>query len=109
MGELELFLDHLTQVRVTGDWESWLEFFLRGVRDTAEQAVSAARSESVVRVFLRRMIAMLDADRKKLEALGRPAASVLRIHEYTKTRPIVSTRGASAATGISYPMVAGAV
>lgn len=93
------YYDHLTQVRLTGDWESWLEFFLRGVRDTAEQAVSAAR----------RMIAMLEADRKKIEALGRPAASVLRIHEYTKTRPMFSIRGAREATGLSYPTAAGAV
>ena len=55
------------------------------------------------------MIAMLEADRKKIEALGRPAASVLRIHQYTQTRPIFSIRGAVEATGVSYPTVAGAV
>ena len=93
------YYDHLTAVRVSGDWESWLEFFRRGVKETAEQAVSAAR----------RMIAMLEADRKKIEALGRPAASVLRIHQYTQTRPIFSIRGAVEATGVSYPTVAGAV
>ncbi len=95
----QAYYDHLTQVRVTGDWESWLEFFLRGVRDTAEQAAGAAR----------RMIAMLEADRKKIEALGRPAASALRIHQYTQTRPIFSIRRAVDATGVSYPTVAGAV
>ncbi len=93
------YYDHLTQVRATGDWESWMEFFLRGVRDTAEQAVGAAR----------RMVSMLEADRNKIEGLGRPAASVLRIHQYMKTRPIFSISGAVGATGISYPTVASGV
>ncbi len=93
------YYDLLTRVRVTGDWESWLEFFLRGVRDTAEQAASAAR----------RMIAMLEVDRKKIEDLGRLSASVLRIHQYMQTRPIFSISRAVQATGISYPTVASAV
>ncbi|MBZ2184656.1 MAG: hypothetical protein K7J46_08070 [Bryobacter sp.] len=45
----------------------------------------------------------------KKDGLGRPAASVLRIHQYTQTRPIFSIRGAVNVTGLSYPTVAGAV
>ena len=34
----------LQQVRLTGDWEAWLTFFLEGVRVTAEGAVATASS-----------------------------------------------------------------
>src|SRR5438309_11515576 len=36
------YYDLLDRVRARGDWEIWLDFFLTGVRDTAEQAATAA-------------------------------------------------------------------
>jgi len=35
------YYDLLDRVRVKGDWEVWLEFFLTGVKETADQAASA--------------------------------------------------------------------
>src|ERR1019366_5261907 len=37
------YYDLLDRLRVKGDWEVWLEFFLTGVKETADQAASAAR------------------------------------------------------------------
>src|SRR5205823_4610011 len=37
------YYDHLQQVRLTGDWEIWLQFFLTGVQETADQAVQTAQ------------------------------------------------------------------
>ena len=34
------YYDLLDRVRAKGEWETWLDFFLTGVRDTAEQAAS---------------------------------------------------------------------
>jgi Fic family protein len=61
----QLYYEMLTRVRTTGDWEAWLAFFLEGVTETADQAVIGAR----------RIIAMLDDDRRKIDGLGRAAAS----------------------------------
>lgn len=36
------YYDRLMAVRESGDWESWLRFFLRGVRDTAREAARTA-------------------------------------------------------------------
>ena len=36
----EVYYDLLQRVRTEGDWESWLHFFLTGVQETANQAVS---------------------------------------------------------------------
>lgn len=93
------YYDLLTEVRIKGDWESWLEFFLRGVKETSDQAVNAAR----------RIIDLLDADRKKIEQLGRPSASVLRVHQYAQTHPILSIASAAKDLGITFPTAAGAI
>ena len=38
------YYDRLMAIRETGDWESWLRFFLRGVAQTAEEATQTARA-----------------------------------------------------------------
>ncbi len=83
----------LDQVRREGDWEAWLAFFLEGVRETAEGAVSTAQQLGVM--FL--------ADRSQIEPAGRRAGSALRVHEALKTRPIVSLSAVCDATGLSFP------
>jgi len=90
------YYDLLDRVRTKGDWETWLEFFLIGVRDTAEQAAHSAR----------RIVAVFEEDRRKIEALGRPAASVLRVFELMQRRPILSIPAAAASTGLSAPTIA---
>lgn len=76
----------LQNVRTKGDWEGWLEFFLRGVLETAEQAVEAA--QSILRLFA--------ADRKRIESLGRTAISILRVHETLQAAPLTSTNAIAA-------------
>jgi len=94
-----VYYELLDRVRTTGDWEAWLDFFLAGVTDTAEQAVAAAR----------RILELLDGDRRKIESLGRPAASVLRVFQHAQISPILSIGDTAAKTGISFPTVANAV
>jgi hypothetical protein len=83
-------------VRAKGDWEVWLDSFLTGVRDTAEQAAAAAH----------RILALFDDYRRKIEGLERPAASVLRVFEHMRRNPIVPIPGAAENIGISAPTVA---
>ena len=86
----------LDRVRTKGDWETWLDFFLTGVRDTAEQAAAAAR----------RILAVFEDHHRKIKALGRPAASVLRVFEHMQRNPIISIPAAAQSIGISAPTVA---
>ena len=90
------YYDLLDRVRAKGEWETWLDFFLTGVRDTAEQAATAARG----------ILAVFEDHRRKIEALGRPAASVLRVFEHMQRNPIVSIPAAAQTIGISAPTVA---
>ena len=87
------YYDLLDRVRTRGDWESWLDFFLIGIRETADQAASAAR----------RILALFEQDQKKIEGLGRPAASVLRVFQHMQRNPIVAIPTTAKKIGISAP------
>lgn len=80
------YYDHLQSVREAGAWEAWLEFFLTGVLETAGQAVASAT----------RTLELFAADREQITMLGRPAGSMLRVHEHLQKRPITSVPGAAA-------------
>lgn len=95
----EVYYNLLTNVRETGDWETWLEFFLEGVIETAGAAVDTAH----------RLLMMLDADREKLERQGRRVGSVLRVHEALANQPILSLTGIRKSTGLSFPAASAAM
>jgi Fic family protein len=86
----------LDRVRAKGGWEAWLDFSLTGVRDTAEQAATAAR----------RILTVFEENRRKIEALGRWAASVLGVFEHLPRKPRVSKPAAAESIEISAPTVA---
>ena len=93
------YYDLLDRVRRTGDWEAWLTFFLDGVGQTAENAVSTAQG----------LAEMFQADRAKIEPSGRRAGSALRVHEALKARPILSVTDVCRATGLSFPAASSAM
>jgi Fic family protein len=91
------YFDLLMKVRQEGDWEAWLRFFVVGVREMAEGAVTTAR----------RLNDIAEEDRKKIRELGRKAGSALRIHQVLQGRPIANIPFLSRKTKISPPTVTG--
>lgn len=89
------YYDLLQRVRDQGDWESWLEFFLDGITETSLQAADAARE--ILRLF--------EVDRHRIEELGRPAASALRVHQLLQQKPMIGINEASEKLKISPPTV----
>ena len=85
----------LNEVRRTGDWEAWLEFFLDGVAQTSEEAVSTAQ----------RLLSLFEDDRTRIEPEGRAAGSALRVHQAMQERPIVSLQMLVDRTKLSFPAV----
>jgi Fic family protein len=83
----------LDGVRKEGDWESWIEFFLEGVLQTAQNAVSTAQ----------RLAALFQADRTRIQEKGRAAGSALRVHDVIKERPVTSLQGISRRAALSFP------
>ena len=79
------YIEHLNNVRVTGDWESWLKFFLEGVRSTAWLAVETASSIG----------SLLDEDAKKITQHSYQSKMPLRLHTLLKTTPILTVAEAT--------------
>jgi Fic family protein len=78
----QAYYDHLQLVRETGDWEEWLQFFLKGVIETANQAVATAQA----------ILHLFTEDRKKIETIGKPSASTLMVHHYLQRHPTTDSK-----------------
>jgi Fic family protein len=93
------YYDLLQRVRTEGIWEEWLEFFLEGTETTARQAADAAVQ----------ILHLFEADRKKVQSLGRKTASALRVHEYMQGKPLIKIGPTAKALKLSVPTVTGAL
>jgi Fic family protein len=67
----DAYYERLQRVRTHGEWEEWVEFFLEGIVDVANSAAETTR----------RLLALIEADRQRIQALGRAAASASRLHD----------------------------
>jgi Fic family protein len=89
----------LDAVRLTGDWEAWLDFVLEGVEQTAAGAVDTAH----------RLLALFHGDAARVQALGRAAANALRVFDALRRRPLARIDALAAQIGIAYPTAARAI
>lgn len=89
----------LNEVRETGDWETWLEFFLEGVRVTAEGAVNTSR----------RLLELFANHRRMVEGSGRRTGSALRVHAALRARPILSITAAAERANLSFSAASSAM
>ncbi len=93
------YYDWLQRVRIEGDWEGWLKFFLHGVAETADQAVDTAKQ--ALRLF--------DKDRTQIERLGRATANALRLHHLLQKKSLLSLPTAARQLNLTMPTVIAAV
>jgi Fic family protein len=94
----QLYYKHLQNVRKTGDWETWITFFMKAIQETAEQAVQTTTT-------LRKII---ENDRSKIQKIKRISGSALQVHHALLERPILSIPLACKITGL-YPTTITAV
>jgi len=95
----DVYYDRLQQVRVAGDWEGWLDFYLTGVEQTAQQATRTTGD----------LLAVFARDRDQVLGLGRSAGSTMRVFEFLRQRVILSIPRTAAALGLSVPTVTAAL
>lgn len=95
----QLYYDLLQNVRIKGDWESWCEFFLDGVTETATQATEDAK----------KIIGLLEQDRVRISQIGKAAPTGLKIHCYLIKNPYLFLTQAAKELDISVPAVANTV
>jgi Fic family protein len=91
-----LYYDHLTQVRMTGDWERWIAFFLEGVLLTATDALKNA--QLILKLF--------EKDAARTQFMG---PKVAKLFAHLKLRPIVTVKHYALVANISLPTANSAI
>ncbi len=85
----------LQEVREHGAWEAWLEFFLIGVAETANQAFDAAT----------RIAELFKRDRERITAESDRAGSSLRVHDLLQQNPFATPTALVDRTGLTAPTI----
>jgi len=93
------YYDLLQAVRTHGAWEDWLEFFMEGVIEVAEATTETTR----------RIVQMVERDRQRIHALGRAAATALRVHDFAVRYVVLRPTRVSGALGLTDPPVYAAI
>lgn len=84
------YYDRLMAVRLAGDWEGWLDFFLRGVAETAEDATLTAAA----------IVKLRETHRARVAPLGGNAIQLL---DALYKHPVVNVALIRAVLGVSAP------
>jgi cell filamentation protein, protein adenylyltransferase len=95
------YYDSLQRIRLEGEWENWLKFFLKGVADVSHQGVET----------MQRLLDLFARDRNRIQTAlgGRRALTALRVHDVLTKRAVTSIPLAARATGLTPPTVSAAV
>lgn len=81
----------LQQVRLTGNWEEWLLFFVDAIAATANQAVNTAQA----------LNKLLATDKNRLTELGRLSGSAMLILDALFAHPVSNIAALTVATGLT--------
>ncbi len=87
----QYYYELLNNVRLTGDWEAWLDFFAEAIIVTATQAVETTQQ----------LLDLSSKDRVKVLGLGRAAASTLQVYRALMEHPIATAGYLVEKTGIT--------
>ncbi|MBN8482262.1 MAG: Fic family protein [Xanthomonadales bacterium] len=93
------FYERLDSVRVRGDWEGWLGYFLDGVAETANQAVDTAQ----------RLLNLLARDRARIATLGARAGNVGLVFDEFARRVALSVPQVAPRIALTPPTIRAAV
>ena len=90
------YYDRLTAVRKNGDWEGWTKFFLRGIEQTAVEAVETAK----------KVIAFREQAIRTASSLG---PTELKLTEFLFGHPLTDIQTAQKHLSVSYNTSASAI
>ncbi len=87
----QYYYELLNNVRLTGEWEAWLDFFAEAIIATATQAVETTQQ----------LLELFAQDREKVNGLGRAAPSALQVHRVLIERPVTTSGWLVERTGLT--------
>ncbi len=93
-----IYYDRLMAVRLAGDWEGWLRFFLTGVRDVAREAEQTAR----------RIVQLREKVRRQTQSAGM-SVTAFTLLDYLFENPLITVNAARDRLGVSFPAANGMI
>ncbi len=87
------YYDRLMDIRLKGDWEGWLKFFLKGIAEVSDEAIDTAK----------RILEMKDHHALKINQQLRNPSNGLKLLERLFENPIVTVNKVSQMLEVSYP------
>ena len=93
------YYDRMTEVRLKGNYEQWIRFFLMAIDESARDAIAA----------IDEITALQAKNREKVSAMGRASKNALLVFEYLASNPIIDIGKTAEALDVSYNTVSAAV
>ena len=90
------YYSRLSEVRVKGNYEQWVKFFLRAINESAQDAIQTIEELSKLH----------DKNENLIQELGRARINTLRVFQYLKSHPIIDITKTSQALGLSFNTIA---
>jgi Fic family protein len=93
------YYDRMTEVRLKGNYEQWIRFFLMAIDESAQDAIASVDE----------ITALQAENREKVSAMGRASKNALLVFEYLASNPIINIGKTAEALDVSYNTVSAAV
>ena len=87
----QAYYEHLTNVRINGDWEKWIDFFAEAVIHTSNQAVNTAKN----------LIALINSHESKVNNMGRASSTALVVYRCFVKQPVLNANAIQTQTSLS--------
>ncbi len=93
------YYDRMTEVRIKGNYEQWIKFFLQAIIESSEDAIAT----------IDELIALHDRNVVLISKLGRATKNAMTLFNYLETNPIIEIRKTADALGITFNTVSSAI
>lgn len=87
----QTYYEHLTNVRINGDWEKWIDFFAEAVIHTSNQAVNTAKN----------LTALINSHEAKVNSMGRASSTALVVYRCFVKQPVLNANAIQTQTSLS--------
>lgn len=93
------YYDRMSEVRLKGNYEQWIKFFLEAVYESAKDAVET----------IDKLTALHDKNCAKITNLGRRAKNGMRVFEYLASNPIIEIKKTSQELDIAFNTISSVI
>lgn len=93
------YYDRMSEVRVKGNYEQWVKFFLRAVAESAKDAI----------ITINELDKLHEENYNKIQTLGRARINATKLFDYLEENPIIDISKTASVLDLSYNTVSLAV